>query len=44
LDELKTAIKEAWDNITVQDIDKHAQSMEKRVQAVLDAKGGHTCY
>jgi len=44
LDELKTAIREAWDKITVQDIDKHARSMEKRVQAVLDAKGGHTCY
>lgn len=44
LDELKIAIREAWELITVEDIDKHAKSMMKRVEAVLEANGGHTRY
>jgi transposase len=44
LDELKTAVKEAWDQITVEDVDKLVGSMEDRVQALLKAKGGHTQY
>ena len=44
LDELKSAIYEAWDQLTVEDVDRHAKTMEERVQAVLQAKGGHTQY
>jgi hypothetical protein len=44
LDELKIAANEAWDQITEADIDKHVNSMEKRVRAVIEAKGSHTCY
>lgn len=44
LDELKTAVYEAWDQLTVEDVDRHINTMEERVQAVLQAKGGHTKY
>jgi hypothetical protein len=44
LDELKSAIYEAWDQLTVEDVDSHAKTMEEWVQAVLQAKGGHTKY
>lgn len=42
IDELKEAVRQAWDQITVEDVDKYAGSMEDRVQAVIAAKGGHT--
>ena len=42
LDELKLAAKEAWAQISKEDIDKHVKSMEDRVRAVIAAKGGHT--
>ena len=41
LDELKDAAREAWDQITVADIDKHVNKMEDWVRAVLKAKGSH---
>jgi hypothetical protein len=44
LDELKEAVLEAWEQITIDDINKHVQSMEDRVRALLKAKGGHTRY
>lgn len=43
-DELIAAIHEEWDRITVHDINKYVGQMAKRVQAVLDAKGGSTPY
>ncbi|KAF7964799.1 hypothetical protein HWV62_2878 [Athelia sp. TMB] len=44
LEELKTAAKEAWAQVSEADIDKHVRSMEDRVRALLSAKGGHTRY
>jgi len=44
LNELKIAAKEAWEQITEADINKHFDSMEKRVRAVIQAKGSHTRY
>ena len=39
---LKEAVTQAWDQITVKDVNKYARSMEERVQAVIAAKGNHT--
>jgi hypothetical protein len=44
LDELKMATNKAWDQITEADIDKHVNSMENQVWAVIEAKGSHTRY
>jgi transposase len=43
-EELKTAIHEAWTQITPQDINAHVKHMGDRVKAVMHAKGGHTKY
>jgi transposase len=42
LDELKIAVREAWDQITDEDVEAHTKHMGDRVTAVLGAKGGHT--
>ena len=39
---LWNAIQKAWDEITLEEIDKYTCNMEERVQAVKAAKGGHT--
>ncbi|CAK5277234.1 unnamed protein product [Mycena citricolor] len=39
---LKAAIMEEWDAMPIDDINKHTGRMIDRVQAVLDAEGGHT--
>lgn len=44
VDELKQAVQEAWDSITIDEINALVQSMPERVQQVLSAKGGHTSY
>lgn len=41
---LKQAVREAWDDISEEDIDKCVRSMENRVQDLIEAKGGHTKY
>ncbi|KAF5353056.1 hypothetical protein D9758_008811 [Tetrapyrgos nigripes] len=41
---LIAAVKEAWDMIAVEDIDKYVNRMDDIVDAVLKAKGGHTKY
>lgn len=43
-EELKQAVYEAWDEITEEEIDKYVQSMQNRVQDLINAKGGHTKY
>lgn len=43
-EELKQAIQEAWDSLTIDDINGLVRSMPDRVKAVLAAKGGHTSY
>ena len=40
--EVKTAIIEEWNKITVKEIQKVVDSLPQRIQAVLDASGGHT--
>ncbi|ESK86754.1 transposable element tc1 [Moniliophthora roreri MCA 2997] len=42
--ELCAAIFEVWDNIDYNDIDKFINCMPEVVQAVIDAKDGHTQY
>ena len=44
LDELKSAVYEAWDQLTVEDVDRHAKTMEEQVRAVLQANRGHMKY
>ncbi|KAF5333764.1 hypothetical protein D9758_016585 [Tetrapyrgos nigripes] len=44
LTELIAAVKEAWDQITVEDIDKYINRMDDIVADVLKAKGSHTKY
>jgi transposase len=44
LDELKAAVRDAWDQITEEDIEAHVKHMKDRVSAVLKANGGHTKY
>jgi transposase len=41
---LIAAVKEAWDAIPIEDIDKYVNRMDDIVNAVLKAKGGHTKY
>ncbi|KAF7964410.1 hypothetical protein HWV62_8469 [Athelia sp. TMB] len=43
-EELKQAVREAWDEISEEDINKHVQSMQNRIQDLIKAKGGHTRY
>ncbi|PPR07271.1 hypothetical protein CVT26_012431 [Gymnopilus dilepis] len=40
--ELIQAVKDAWEMLPISVIDKYIDSMPERVQAVLDADGGHT--
>jgi Transposase/DDE superfamily endonuclease len=42
LEELKEAVKEAWDQVPIAKVNKYVLSMEDRVRAVIKAKGGHT--
>ncbi|CAK5262134.1 unnamed protein product [Mycena citricolor] len=41
---LKTAILEEWEAMPMEDINKYTRGMRARVQAVLEAQGGHTRY
>lgn len=44
VEQLKAAIRKAWDDLKIEDIDKHVKSMPERVRAVAKARGGHTRY
>ncbi|KAJ3574154.1 hypothetical protein NP233_g1951 [Leucocoprinus birnbaumii] len=39
---LKKAVLSAWDTLSIDSINKYTQSMERRVESVLRARGGHT--
>lgn len=41
---LKVIIEEEWNAITPALCDKYVQTMKSRLQAVIDANGGHTKY
>lgn len=43
-DQLGDAVLEVWNGIPFEDVDKYIDRMPEVVQAVLDAKGGHTKY
>lgn len=42
--ELQVTVREAWDAISVKDIDKYVNRIDNVVAAVLKANGGHTCF
>lgn len=42
LQQLKSAVLQIWEELPIEDIDKHIRRMPDRVEAVLAAKGGHT--
>jgi len=44
LTELKATVREAWNQITPEDINTHVKHMEDRVTAVLAISSGHTMY
>lgn len=44
ISELKLAVREAWESITIEEINLHVHSMPKRVEAVFEANGGNTKY
>lgn len=43
-DDFKAAILERWEQLEIPMIRKLIDTMPRRVQAVIDAKGWHTCW
>lgn len=41
---LREAVIEAWNSITLEQIQELIGTMHERCQAVIDARGGHTKY
>ena len=44
VEKLKSAVLTAWDQLSNDSIDSHILKMGNRVEAILAAKGGHTCF
>lgn len=44
LDELKTAVKESWAQITPRNINAHVKHMGDHIKALIASRGGHTKY
>lgn len=44
IDNLKATVLAAWEMLDVTDVDKHISSMPDRITAILQSRGGHTCY
>ena len=42
VDELKSTVLTAWDQLDIADVDRYIHSMPDRVAAIFQAKGGHT--
>ncbi|GLB37419.1 putative DDE superfamily endonuclease [Lyophyllum shimeji] len=42
VESLKQAVRQVWEDIPIEDIDKHIRRMPDRVEAVRAAHGGHT--
>jgi hypothetical protein len=40
--ELKSIVLAKWENLPMEDINKHTGRMRECVQVLLEAKGGHT--
>ncbi|KAF8711952.1 DDE superfamily endonuclease, partial [Rhizoctonia solani] len=43
-EKLWEAAQQAWESITIKEVNMYAKNMPARVQAVLKAKGGHTAF
>ncbi|KAF8057055.1 hypothetical protein FPV67DRAFT_1430773, partial [Lyophyllum atratum] len=44
LDKLWEAVQQAWDQISIENIQKHTSRMADRISAVEKAKGWHTSF
>ena len=44
LGQLRTALLEEWENIPMRKINALVNSMQRRIRAVINARGGHTRY
>ena len=44
INELKMAVLQAWEKLSVVDIDKYVMTMPERITAVLASHSGHTRY
>ena len=44
LGQLQTALLEEWENIPMRKINALVNSMQRRIRAVINARGGHTRY
>ena len=44
VEELKQVVREAWEDISVESVNKEIGHMTDRVEAVLAARGGHTLF
>ncbi|RXW11524.1 hypothetical protein EST38_g14332 [Candolleomyces aberdarensis] len=42
IEELKSAVRKAWEQISIETINSHINSMPDRIKALMEAKGGHT--
>lgn len=42
LDQLKQAVRNAWEGLMAEDISKHTRCKQDRVDTILAARGGHT--
>ena len=44
LGQMRTALLEEWENIPMKKINALVNSMQRRIRAVINARGGHTRY
>ena len=44
VNELKEVVHEAWDALTIEQINKQVESMPNRIHAIIFAQGGNTGY
>ena len=42
INELKAAVHTTWDQLDINDVDKHISNMPNCVTAIIKARGGHT--
>ncbi|KAJ3537592.1 hypothetical protein NMY22_g5533 [Coprinellus aureogranulatus] len=44
VEQLIAPVRQVWDNLSIERISKYTSTMQERVEAVIEAKGGHTNY
>jgi hypothetical protein len=42
VEQLKSAVRKAWDQISIETINSHVDRVPDRIKALIQAKGGHT--